>query len=82
MDQQIIQQKNSFHIKNLYESYTNLDENILQKLFNIDSKEWLKDLNMYSEFYKSFDKKIPKQLQEQLNNLSLRLNENAQTKTI
>jgi len=67
---------NSFDTTNLYESYKNMDEQTMEKLFTVDPREFSRDLNMYQEFYKSFDesKKVSKVLHDELNNLRQRLN--------
>merc|ERR1712087_309955 len=58
-------------------SNLDLSREDVDKIFSVDAREFLKDLSMYKEFYKSFEdsKAVPKALQKELGDMAQRLNE-------
>jgi len=67
----------AFDTTHLYDRHKHMDKATMEKLFAIDAKEFMRDLNMYQEFYNSFDatKKVPKELSQELGELKKRLSE-------
>merc|ERR1719384_1910912 len=67
----------AFDTSNLYDCHKHVDAALMERLFNVDSKEFMRDLNMYQEFYNSFEttKKVPKVLMNELSDLKRRLHD-------
>jgi GTP-dependent phosphoenolpyruvate carboxykinase len=53
-----------------------LPADTLEKLLNIDKKEWLEELRSIKIFFKQFKKDLPAQLWEEYDNLHARLKSN------
>jgi len=68
----------AFDTSNLLGSgHHKIDQQTLDKIFAVEPKDFLKDIQMFHEFYRTFDdsKKIPKALEDQLKGLEERINE-------
>lgn len=53
-----------------------VDEETLKGLLNVDTETWKKEAEGIKEFYKKFGDRLPKELEEELEALESRLNEN------
>lgn len=53
-----------------------LNSETMDQLFYIDTKEWLKEVEELKHFFSRFGKKLPKELQEEIENLRKRLSTN------
>lgn len=54
----------------------NISKDTMQKLFEVNNKEWMEELKSIKHFFQGFGRDLPKELAEELNNLHKRLKVN------
>jgi len=67
---------NAFDTSNLFgKAGKHMDQSEMDKIFEVEPKEFHKDLQMFKEFYRTFDdsKKIPEKLEDELSRMEERL---------
>ena len=63
---------------NLSDVY-NVTPKTMEKLLNVDTKEWLNEVNKFDEFYSLFGERVPRELHRQLKSLRQRLTKSQQS---